>query len=411
MKITAATAVSCVFTALVLAPCPSQAQQPPAPGRGPGTQEGDSQLYGDGRRALNEERWRDAVSLFDRVAKLRAEHAEGSLYWKAYAQNKQDQSANALSTCEDLRRQYPQSRWLQECGALQIEIRGKSGDPVPPQTQQNDDLKLLALNALMQQDPAQAMPILQKVIAGNQPDEIKARALFVLAQSRSPQADALISQIAHGQSGQALQIRAIRVIAAARGEKAAATLSDIYQHSSSVEVKEAVLKSYLIAGNSAPLLEVARQEGNPELLAAAIHTLGAMQAVQDLLGLYHSTSSAQTKEEILNALIASGHNGVAPLTEIVQSEQDAQLLRRAIRNLGIAGGSAAAPVLVATYRKGDLESKRAAGQALFLANDVHDLVALARAENDSSMKQYLVRQLGLMQDPEATAYLQEILSK
>ena len=103
---------------------------------------------------------------------------------------------------------------------------------------------------------------------------------------------------------------------------------------------------------------------------------------------------------------------MAPLTEIAQSEQDAELRRKAIRNLGIAGGMSVAPALVSTYQKNtDAETKRAAAQALFLANDAHDLVTLARGEKDLEMKKYLVQQLSLMHNQEATKYMLEILNK
>ena len=97
------------------------------------------------------------------------------------------------------------------------------------------------------------MPILQKILSGNQSDELKSRALFVLAQSRSPQAQALISQIAQGQSGPALQIKAIRMLAAAQGKDAGDTLASIYQHSSDPQVKRVILQSYLMTGDSSKL--------------------------------------------------------------------------------------------------------------------------------------------------------------
>ncbi|MGA8162877.1 MAG: HEAT repeat domain-containing protein [Acidobacteriaceae bacterium] len=390
----------------------AEAAQPSLAANGSSAAADDSGLYADGTRAINESRWSDAVGLFDRVAQMHSEHAEGALYWKAYAENKEGQSANALSTCGELRRRYPQSRWLNECGALEIEIRGKSGDPVPPQAEADENLKLLALNALMEQDEAQAMPILGKILSGNQPEELKSRALFILAQNRSPQAQALISQIAHGQSGPALQIRAIRVMAAAQGRSADDTLADIYQHSSDPEVKKAILQSYLITGDSTKLLAAAREEKDADLVKTAVRTLGAMSAGQDLLTLYHATNNAQTKADIINAFIASGHNGIAPLTSIAQSEPDAELRRKAIRNLGVAGGMSVAPALVSTYQQNtDVETKRAAAQALFLASDAHDLVALARSEKDVEMKKYLVQQLSLMHSQEATQYMLEILNK
>lgn len=399
---------------IIFAPWALRAEDPqPSPAAGiQGAGPDEAHLYADGTRAINESRWQDAERVFGQVAQMHGEHAEGALYWKAYAENKEGQPANALSTCGELRKQYPNSRWLNECGALEIEIRGKSGDPVAPQAESDEDLRLLALNALMQQDQAQAVPILQKILAGNQPDKLKRHALFVLAQSQSPQADAVMSQIAHGQSGPALQISAIRMLAAAQGKRADDTLADIYQHASDAQVKRAILQSYLITGDPSKLLVAARQETDPDLVRTAVHTLGAMSAGQNLLTLYRATNNSATKADIINSLIPSGHNGIAPLTEIAQSEQDPELRRKAIRNLGIAGGKSVAPALVETYQKSsDVETKRTAAQALFLAGDAHDLVALARAEKDVKLKEYLVQQLSLMHDQEATAYMMEILNK
>lgn len=372
----------------------------------------DASLYADGTRAINENRWSDAAGLFDRVAQLHGEHAEGALYWKAYAENKEGQSAGALSTCGELRKKYPRSHWLDECGALEIEIRGKSGQPVSPQAEPDENLKLLALNALMQQDQTQAVPILQKILTGNQSEELKNRALFVLAQNHSPQAEALIDQIAQGQSNPALQVKAIRMLAIAKGKGANDMLASIYQKSSDEKVKRVILQSYLMTGDPAKLLEAARQESNPELARTAVHTLGAMGAASDLLAMYRATNNAQTKEDIISAFIPCGHKGVGPLSEIAKSEQDAKLRRMAIRDLGIAGGMSVAPVLVETYQKNsDTETKRAAAQSLFLANDAHDLVTLASGEKDTAMKEYLVQQLSLMHNEEATKYMMELLNK
>ncbi len=369
-------------------------------------------LYADGTRAISESRWSAAIDLFDRVAQMRGEHAEGAFYWKAYAENEAGQPANALSTCGELRRRYPQSHWLDECGALEIAIRGKSGAPAPPQAEADENLKLLALNLLMQKDREQAVAILAKILSGNQPEELKSRALFVLAQSRSPQAEALISQVAHGQSGAALQIKAIHMMAAAEGRNADDTLADIYQHSTDTQVKRAVLQSYRMTGDSTKLLAASRQETDPDLVRSAVRTLGAMGAVQDLLTLYRETNRRQTKADIINAFSASGGNGIAPLANIAQSDSDAELRRRAICSLGVAGGMSAAPALVSTYQSNaDLETRRAAAQALFLANDAHDLVALARTEKNPRLKHYLVQQMSLMHNPEVTQYMQEILDK
>jgi len=372
----------------------------------------DDALYSDGTRAINDSRWADAEAIFAKIAQQHGDRAEAALYWQAYAENKQGKSALALETCAELQKAYPHGSWVNECGALQIEIRGKNGDPPPPQAEQDEELKLLALNSLMQQDESRALPIIQQILEGDRSEKLKERALFVLAQDQSQQAQALLGEIARGQKDPALQRKAIQMIAVAHGQQSAAMLADIYRQSSNEEVKKAVIQAYLVTGNPDPLVEAARHESDPELAGSAVHTLGAMGATSQLLILYRATGNAETKAQIINAFIAAGQKGADALGTIAGSEPDPELRRKAIRNLGIAGGMSAAPSLIATYKKNsDPETKKAVIQALFLANDSHDLVELARAERDSSLKQAIVQQLSIMHSKEATDYMLEVLSK
>jgi hypothetical protein len=49
--------------------------------------------------------------------------------------------------------------------------------------------------------------------------------------------------------------------------------------------------------------------------------------------------------------------------------------------------------------------------ALFVAGDAHDLVALARSEKDPEAKKNIVGKLAVMHDKEATDYMMELLNK
>jgi HEAT repeat protein len=371
----------------------------------------DGSLYNDGTKAINESRWSDAETIFTKVAALHGEYAEAALYWKAYAENKEGQQARALETCAELAHTYPRGKWISECDALRIEIRGKSGHPVSPQAEQDEDLKLLALNSLMQQDQARALPVIQQILAGNSSDRIKERALFVLSQSDSKEAQDILAQTARGQSNPALQRKAIQMLAI-RGKQSNDTLADIYQHTTDPGVKKAILQSYLVSNSPDKLLEAARTEKDPQLVHTAVQQLGAMGATSSLLDLYHNTSSNETKASIIGAFIAAGSKGADALSAIASSEQNPDLRNKAIRNLGIAGGPAADPAIVATYQKSnDPETKKAAAEALFLSGDAHDLVALARAEKDPETKALLVSKLSIMHNKEATDYMIEILNK
>jgi HEAT repeat protein len=137
-----------------------------------------------------------------------------------------------------------------------------------------------------------------------------------------------------------------------------------------------------------------------------------MGAVSRLSEIYRATSSKELKSAILNAYVAAGSKGADALGAIASSEQDSELRRRAIRNMGATGGSSAIPALLAIYSKSsDEESKRAATDALFVAGDAHDLVALARSEKDPAAKKNIVSKLAVMRNKEATDYMLELLNK
>ena len=155
-----------------------------------------------------------------------------------------------------------------------------------------------------------------------------------------------------------------------RGKQSVDLLADIYQHTSDEAVKKAILQAYLVTGSPDKLVEAARNESNPQLVRAAVQSLGAMGATAQLQTLYNETKSHEVKEHIINSLIAAGPKGAEVLGTIATTEQDPDLRRKAIRNLGISGGPDIAPKLVATYQNNtDPETKKAAVEALFLAGD------------------------------------------
>lgn len=372
----------------------------------------EDQLYADATRAINESRWSDAESLLSQVIDQHGRRADGAMYWKAYVENKEGHPSDALESCADLRQAYPKSNWLKECNALEIEIHGKTGNPVQPQSEQDEDLKLLALNSLMQSGDANALPILQHILESQQSPRLKERALFVLAQDQSKPAQDLMGQIIRGEKDPDLQIKAIHLLAATRGSQSADTLADVYGRSNNPSVKKAVLDSYLIMGAPDKLVQVAQHESNPELAKHAVNELGALGAVSQLSTMYQATNSKDLKMAIIHAFVATGGKGADALGAIASSEQDPELRRSAIRNMGVAAGASTAPALLSIYSKStDEESKKAVIDALFVSGDAHDLVLLARAEKDPSIKREIVGKLAVMHDKEATDYMMEVLNK
>ena len=71
-----------------------------------------------------------------------------------------------------MKKDYPQSRWLNDAQALQVEIHARQGHPADPRSESDQEMKMMALQSLMESDAAQAVPILRKVLNGTQPPAI-----------------------------------------------------------------------------------------------------------------------------------------------------------------------------------------------------------------------------------------------
>jgi hypothetical protein len=370
----------------------------------------EEQLYKDGTNSLNESKWQQALEQFSKVAALKGRRADAALYWKAYALNKAGHRVEAESTIADLRRDFPRSDWLKDAGALELQIKQGSGQTIDPGGESNEDLKLLAINSLMNSEPERAIPLLQGVLANpNNSIKLKERALFVLAQSDSPLATQIIGGIARGQSGSDLQVRAIHYLGIS-GNRYSKLLQDIYAGSSDVNVKRAVLQAYMTSGAKEPVLAAARSEKDPELRRSAIHQLGAMGARNELQQLYGSTSSTEDKEAILQAFGVAGDSD--DLIRLATTAPDHNLRERAIRSLGPFGGEKARPALMQIYtNETDPELRGAAIQSMFVLRDAADLIVLARRETDPEMKRKLVEQLSVMDVKEARDYMVELLNK
>ena len=83
---------------------------------------------------------------------------------------------------------------------LRLKFAPKAASRIQPQADQDEGLKLLALNSLMKQDELRALSEIQQILSGDFPEKFKERALFILAQGQSKQAQELLEQIAQERS-------------------------------------------------------------------------------------------------------------------------------------------------------------------------------------------------------------------
>lgn len=370
---------------------------------------GDS--YQQGTRALDDRNYDGAVERFNRVILAKSPRAEGAYYWKAYALNKLGKRDEAIAALDELTKQFPQSRWLNDAKALMAEVKQAAGQGVSPESQSDEDLKLYAINALVNTDPERAVPLLSKLITDAKTSpRLKERALFVLAQSPGDPARAIVTQYARNGSNPDLQLRAVEYLGAFRAKDSQQTLAEIYNSTSDVSIKRAVLRGHMMSKSSEHLVAVAKSEPNAELRREAIDLLGSMQTPNELAQLYAAESTFEWKDRMLKAMSRS-HNA-AKLLEVARTEKDQRLRLTAIRSLGNLRKEVSADDLGSLYAtEPDTSVRRSILESLFNQNSAKHIIEAARKESDPELKRRAVQHLSHMKSKEATDYLVELLNK
>ena len=352
--------------------------------------------------------WERAAEAFGRVSAMKGSRADGALYWKAYSQDRLGQRAEALATIAELTKAYPASRYVKQAQALEMEVRRNVGQPVSPDAQANEDLKLMAVNSLLNSDPERALPLLEKLLQGPSSPKLRERAVFVLAQSDSPRARQILKEIARGTSTPELQSKAIHYLGVMGSAESRATLAEVYASSPDVDVKRRILRAFMVAGEKQRLLTAAQTEQNADLRIEAVRQLGVMGANDELWQMYQKESAVPVKKQILQAMFVGGN--ATRMIELARTEKDVDLRNTAVRNLGLMGGAKTADALVEIYAgEKDPGVRKAVVNALFLQDNPTALVALARKENDAELKKAIVQKLSLMKSKVATDYMLELL--
>ena len=365
-------------------------------------------LYEQGQNAIERAQWPRAVERFTVLVDAKAPRADAALYWRAYSLDKLNRQSEALTSVAELLKGYPSSRWVADARALEIQVRQRAGQPVSPEVQADEELKLFAIQGLQHQDPEQAIPMLEKLIQGTSSPRLKERALFVLAQSNAARARQVMTTVARGGSNPDLQMKAIQYIGMQGSQPNRQLLGEIYTSSTDVDVKRQILRAYMMAGDRERVLAAATGEKSPQLRAEAMRQLGMMGARDEVWQLYQKETDAQVRSQIIQGLFMAGDS--THLLEVANNDASPDLRRRAIQHLGMMGRDRTGDAILNIYnRQTDVGVKEAAIDALFIQQNAETLVALARKETDRDLKRRIVAKLALMPSPAARDYMLELL--
>lgn len=258
----------------------------------------------------------------------------------------------------------------------------------------DEELKMIALHALISAPPERAMPLLKKVLAGDNSDELKENALFILSQIETPEANAMLLDFARDDAS-AMQDEAIRMIGIGGDKAALASLAELY-NGADEETRAAVLEAYLIADDVEGVFSIASAAKDPDEFETAVEYLAAMGAIDELRKL---SGREGVSASLIDAYIIAGD--FETLSKLALDNSDPARQVRAVEALGIVGGDEVGPALVSIYRSAATdEIREAALNGMMIAGNDSDVLELYRSATDKAEKRKLLEVLVVMDSDE-----------
>jgi len=301
----------------------------------------EEDLYRDAGRFMQRKDWDSAARAYGAIVERAGMKFDAASYWQAYSLSKLGRTDEALKTLTQMYAKAPQSRWISDARALEMEIRQAAGQAVAPEGQADEELKLMAVSTLMRSDPARAIPILEKVVFGTGSVRLKQLALFVIAQKKTPESRAILVRIAKGEGNPDLQMYALEMVGLQGGPDSIALLSSLYPTASDDAMRRRILQGLAMAKAHEQLLSIYKSEQNPKLRRDALHMYASIAggSVEALKSLYDSETDQQTRRDIIGLL--SMRKAAKELTDIARTDKDPNLRRAAMETLRAADPKAA----------------------------------------------------------------------
>ena len=251
--------------------------------------------------------------------------------------------------------------------------------------------------------------MLEKLLEGTASPKVKQRALFVLAQSNSPRAREVLRNFAKGSSTPELQSQAIQYLGVHGGPEAA--------RGARRGLRRRPPTSTSSAGSCARSWSPARRIGcSRRRRASRTRSSAPKRSVSSATWARTKScgSSIRRKRsvDVKRRIIRAMQNGgsVDRLIELAKTEQNPELRRDAVRALGVMRSARTGDVLVQIYASDtNVDVRKSVINALFIQENATALVALARKEQDITMKKEIVARLSHMRTKVATDYMIELL--
>lgn len=401
-------------------------------------------LYQTARAALSRGEYREAARLFGRIVEEEpgSEYAPDALYWQAFALYRvggTDALGRALEALDLQADRFPDAATRGDARALRARIQGElasRGDAEAAERvvvaanragdcpDEESDMRIAALQALMQMDTERAVPILERVL--EQRDEcsveLRERAVFVIAEGESERAQDILLNVARTDPSPAVRAKAVFWLSEVDDPRAVDALEEILTRSEDFELREKALFALSQHDNEragAILRRYAEDPAQPaELRSKAIFWLSEHESPENaafLRGLFDRLSDPDLRERVLFAVAESDDpDSGAWLVEVARDESlPAKLRGKALFWAADSGDESTFPLLLAMWDQvRDPEIRR---QLLFAYSEMETpaafdkLVEIARSDPDLEIRKRALMWLGESDDPRVAEILEEMI--
>lgn len=401
-----------------------------------------SRLYQAAREALNRRQYREAAEEF---AEIRSRHPRStyvadSYYWQAFALFRDGgaarlrQAADLLSTQAD---EHPGASTRRDADALMVRVEAqlaRRGDPdaaaaiarqAAGPCNQEQEVRLAALSALLNMNAEQAVPILQEVLQSRDECsvELRRRAVFLISQKMTDESVDILLDLAHRNPDPDPEVReqAIFWLHQVRTPEALDALQSILLESEDPKLQERAIfaiSQRRDARSAEVLRSYAERSDIPnELRSNAIFWISqnaGAGGADYLMELYPRLDDQDLKERAIFGISqAGGPQARGWLLERARDRgEEVELRKNALFWVGQMGGLTADDLQGLYATLDDAEMKE---QVIFVASQSREpgavdfLMDVARNEEDPALKRRALFWLGQSKDPRVVEFLLTVI--
>lgn len=405
-------------------------------------------LYRQGREALNREQWLTAARHFQQIRQRhpRSRYAADAMYWEAFARyrtGRADQMRLALGGLETQGRSYPNAGTRRDADQLAARIRGElarqgdshAAEEVTVDARRaaqcsngrggDDDERMAALNALLQMDASQAMPLLRSVLARRDAcsEALRSKAVFLVSQKAGADAETVLLDVARNDPSQEVRGQAVFWLSQTGTERALQAIEEILRTSRDPDIREKAV--FALSQHRSPragqvLRAYAERADIPNnVREKAIFWIGQRPSAENaeyLRGLFGRLRDEDLKGKVLFAASQMRGQGNERwlLSVATDASQPVDVRKTALFWAG-QSGVAVADIVGVYDRARDQEIRE---QAIFVLSQragdaaaVDKLIDIARRDGSRDMRQKALFWLGQSNDPRAARAIREIIEQ